>query len=347
MSVSAELNGSGAPFLVFLHIPKTGGKTVAAILHHLYGPAFRGGVGADDTTPAHRQMPNVFSRPEHVDERVRELAANPSVQAVAAHITFGLRDLLPAAARWLTVLRDPIERTLSQYYFLLPPVDDGRATGQGFVPPWLPVPSSKLTLEECLSARGYIPDNLQTRMLCGLVSPYDPLPPNALERAKRNLRDRFAFVGTTERLQEFLALLNVAFGWPTVAYKRSKSPVNPQGKDLPADVLRLIEERNALDRELYLCANALLEQALTDAGPELQVETAVFYRAAKLRKARQRGEGADPLTIVRSLPVSARAELALKEAELAEARLQIRRLKSRVKWRAGARRGDRVEGRAV
>src|SRR5205085_2218053 len=103
-------------------------------------------------------------------------------------------DRLPADARYLTILRDPVERTLSHYYYLVePPGKEGRFGG-GLVPPGLPRPSPGLTLEDALGDGAYIPDNLQTRLLCGLVSPYDPLPADALEQAKRNVRERFAYV---------------------------------------------------------------------------------------------------------------------------------------------------------
>ena len=319
------------PLLVLLHIPKTAGMTLASILHAHYGEAFIGGVGGDRRMPPEKRPPNVFSRFEYLDEGLRE-AAGESTRALAAHITFGLRDRLPADARWFTVLREPVERTLSQYYFYVRPPGKRRGAGAGFVPPWLPPPSPELTLEECLSERGYIPDNLQTRMLCGLVSPYDPLPPDALEQAKGNLRERFAFVGTTERFEEFLALLNLELGWPTIAYRRSNAnPKRPWKGDLPDDVLRIVEERNALDRELHAYAGELLAGALEQAGPELEDELDVIRRAEA-----QRHEGEVSAVAVRSLPVEARVRLALKEAELAEARLRIKRLNARLKWRRRA-----------
>src|SRR5262249_14814536 len=175
-------------------------------------------------------------------------------------------------------------------------------------------PSPELTLDECLTERGYIPDNLQTRMLCGLVSPYDPLPADAVEQAKRNLRDGFAYVGTTERFEEFLALLNVELGWPTVAYKRSNAnPKRPKKDDLPPDVRRLVEERNALDSELYAYAAELQAEALGRRGPELADELDVIRRAEAWRR-----DHDDSTPASRALPVEARVALALKEAELAE-----------------------------
>jgi hypothetical protein len=326
---AAASGGRPEPVLVLLHIPKTAGMTLATILHAHYGGGFVGGVGGDRRVPPHKRAPNVFSRFEHVDAGLRA-AAKESTRVVAAHITFGLQDRLPADARWITVLREPVERTLSQYYFFVRPPGKRTAAGAGFVPPWLPPPSPGLTLEECLTGRGYIPDNLQTRMLCGLVSPYDPLPSHALEEAKRNLRDRFEFVGTTERFEEFLALLNLEFGWPTIAYKRSNAnPNRPRKDDLPADVRRLVEERNALDSELHAYAGELLAEALGQVGPELELEVEVIRRAEAERHVPDVSA-----TGVRSLPLEARARLALKEAELAESRLRIKRLNARLEWQA-------------
>jgi hypothetical protein len=329
------------PLLVLVHIPKTAGMTLARILHCHYGNALRGtGEPRGRHARPDQQAPNVFSRFEHVDGRLRAIAATSGVRAVVGHITFGLHDRLPTDARYVTILRDPIERTLSHYYFFVrPPAERGERAWAGLVPPWLQQPSPELTLEECLTEGGFIPDNLQTRMLCGLVSPYDPLPPSALEQAEHNLRKRFAFVGTTERLEEFLALLNLELGWPAVAGERSNAnPGRLRKEDLAPEVLRVVEERNALDRQLHASAAELLAEALARRGPELELELDVLRGAGKLREARERGRGGDSLEVVRSLPVEAQIELAVKEAELAEAQFQVATLKNRLKWQRRKRR---------
>jgi galactose-3-O-sulfotransferase len=326
---SAPRSGSLAePLLVLLHIPKTAGMTLAGILQYVYGDAFRGGVGESRFLPDSRRMPNVFSRPEHVEGRLRSLRKKGTVRALSGHLTLGWADRLPANSRWVTVLRDPVERTLSQYYYFVdPPSRRSGRPGAGFVPPWLPAPSPSLTLDEALTERGYIPPNLQTRMICGLVSPYDPLPDGALEQAKRNLDERFAYIGTTERFTEFLALLNLELGWPTVAYRRSNTnPKRPKQEDLPAETRRLVEERNELDRELHAHAVSMLERAFSRRGAVLAEEAEVLRLAEQRRRSK---ETRDP----RSLPVEARVELALREGELAEARLQTRRAKSKARYR--------------
>src|SRR5712691_2422421 len=209
--------------------------------HHYRGGGFHGGG-------------NVFAGSEEIEPRLRLIAAKPHVRAVSGHMTFGLAERLLPTARYVVVLRDPVERTLS-HHNVLPRSRPGPAVAglrrTGLVPAWLPPAPSGLTIAEALAEGGYIPDNLQTRMLCGIVSPYAELPADALERAKQNLRERFAFVGTTERFEELLALLNLSLGWPTIAYKRSRArPGRAARHELAPEVLALIEERTALDREL-------------------------------------------------------------------------------------------------
>jgi len=338
---SAPRSGSlTEPLLVLLHIPKTAGMALAGILQYVYGDAFRGGVGESRFLPEERRMPNVFSRPEHVEGRLRSLRKKGTIRALSGHLTFGWADRLPPNSRWVTVLRDPVERTLSQYYYFVdpPPRRSGRP-GAGFVPPWLPDPSPSLTLDEALTERGYIPPNLQTRMLCGLVSPYDPLPEGALEQAKCNLDERFAYVGTTERFAEFLALLNLELGWPTIAFRRSNAnPKRPKQGDLPPETLRLVEERNELDRELYAHGVSILDKSLARHGADLAEEAEVLHLAEQRRRSR---EPHDP----RSLPLEARVEIALREGELAAARIQVRRAKSKARYRPEARPWSRWLGR--
>jgi hypothetical protein len=298
------------PLLVFVHIPKTAGTTLGAILRHHYGAQFR----RINTSGAHDA--------ERLRDRVDTALEQPEVRVVQGHITFGFRDRFPAGSRFATILREPVECTLSHYSFLV------QRTGK-WRHDWLQPPSPALTLADCLGERSYIPDNLQTRMLCGGVSIHDPLPANALELAKRHLRERFAYVGTSERFDEFLALLNLELGWPTVAYDRARvTPGRRHRDDLSAEDLQLIQNSNALDAELHAYADELLSEALARAGPELEVELEVLGSALDRWNDSCSGDEATPRAVRWwSLPVQARVELALKDAELARANAEIRDLR--------------------
>jgi hypothetical protein len=287
--------------LVFVHVPKAAGSTFTAILRHHYpGAAFDGGI-------------NVFQRFEQAIPRLEEAGANPDLRAISAEVTYGLAERYLPDARYVTILREPVERTLSQFWFF----KAGR--GAGLVRPELPSPGPNLTLAGAFEAR-HLLDNLQTRMLCGLISPFDPLPPNALDQAKRMLAERFLAVGTTERFDELLALLNLELGWPTLPYRRVQ--VNRNAREAPSpDQVRLLEEANLLDLELFAHADALMSAALAAAEPEIGTELEVLRRALPLERRARKGI-APEASAIRALSVEARVALALKEASLG--RLQER-----------------------
>jgi Sulfotransferase family len=303
--------GSAAP-LLFLHIPKAAGTTLSAILRHHYpGRTFESGV-------------NVFQRLELAHERFQAAARRSKVRALSAEVTFGLAVQYLPEARYLTILREPVDRALSQIWYFK------AGHGAGHVPPGLPPPSPDLTVDE-LIGRGYVPDNLQTRMLCGLVSPFDALPADALEQAKRTLSERVAYVGTAERFDEFVALLNLELGWPTLPYAPRRVNPESRGRDgVTATELRRLEETNALDRELFEHADHLLTRALNAAGPALADELEVLRRTLPFEYRARMGKALD-VGAIRALPVDARVALALKEAELDGARTVLRRKRKRLR----------------
>lgn len=84
--------------LVFLHLPKTGGTT----LHHHFSQA--------------------FAKPEICPERFSALDAIPpetlaTYRFFSGHFNFEQVRLIPGRTFIVTVLRDPVERILSTYYF--------------------------------------------------------------------------------------------------------------------------------------------------------------------------------------------------------------------------------------
>jgi len=304
-------SGRSGP-IVFLHIPKAAGTTLSEILRHHYpGQTFAGGI-------------NVFQRLGDARPHLEAAAKSGKLRALSAEVTFGLASEYLPTARYITILREPVERTLSQIWYLR------AGHGAGQVRPGTPQSTPDLTLDEAISG-GYVLDNLQTRMLCGIVSPFDALPADALERAKHTLAERFAYVGTAERFDDFLALLNLGLGWPTVPYQRKR--VNPlsTGRDgFSARELRRLEEGNALDRQLFEHADVLLTRALEAAGPALADELEVLRRALPLGSRARKGRALDAGAI-RGLPLEARVALALKEAELSRARMVLQRKGKRLR----------------
>ncbi len=328
----------GSPLqLVLVHIPKTAGTTLGSLLGHHYGDRYqRVDMSGVHVRPTGAGVEVLRHGADGTAAQLDRFDLRDGVEVVSGHAPVGLLDLLPPAERYVTILRDPAERTLSQYYHLL-------ARRAAWRHEWLPAPTPQLRLSEAIGERSYIPDNLQTRMLCGIPAVEHPLPPDALDCAKRELQERFAHVGTTERLEELVALLNLDLGWPTVVVERARvNAARPRGREVPAEEIRLAEEANELDRELYAEAGRLHEQAVARAGEELQTELEV------LRLARLRREG-QPGIPLRALPVDARVELAVRESDLLDAGVELRDAARRYakrteQWRALKRAAKRKVG---
>src|SRR4029077_9700136 len=130
--------------------------------------------------------------------------------------------------RFVTFLRDPIQRTLSHYYAL---VELGRRK---------PLPGDG-SLEATLAAGDVIYDNLQTRMLSDGADLLGEVDEQLLEQAKENLRGAFTAFGIVERFDESLALLAQELGLESILYVRRRSATSPRGADVPDDMVRLAE----------------------------------------------------------------------------------------------------------
>jgi Sulfotransferase family len=289
--------------LLLVHLPKTAGTTLAQLMRYHYSGGGFMGAG------------NVFRRFDEVEDRLERIARKPTIRASSGHVSFGMAERVLPDATFVTILRDPVARTLSQYFFL---AEAGR--GGGLVPPGLPEETRGLSLEAAFD-RGYLLDDLQTRMLCGLLSPYDELPADALDRAKTNLSDRFAYVGTTERFDELLAVLNLALGWSTTAHEPARE--NPRRPAEVTDELRaLAAERNRLDRELHTFAGQLfaerVDAAVEDEAAVIGAATAEWNRT---------DAGHEPV----ASPLRERVERALQEATLVRAAFEERNRRAKVK----------------
>jgi hypothetical protein len=226
------------PLLVYVHIPKTAGTSLRRLIARRYPGRFR-------------KAPNTFTHAQAAEERLRALLhEEPPPLAIGGHIVFGLADVLPGDARYVTVLRDPVERTLSHFDYLVAPRDPTErphgllARGTPYRP--------DLTLDEALTDRRYLPDNLQTRMLVCRRSPFEDLPVDALGLAKERLRT-FARVGVTERLDQLVASL----GWEQGSPKRKRAGDRRPRSSVTQAQRRAVEEHNALDLELYALAGEL------------------------------------------------------------------------------------------
>lgn len=196
--------------VIFLHIPRTGGMSLRKLMHLTYGY-------------------HNIGRPwwgEHEGETLTDAVKRK--KAWYGHFRFGLHRELDRPVKYITILREPAARLLSEYHrneyrtrYSMSPVDLAK------------------------TERG---NNLMVRMLSGALSS-DHLTSWHVDRAIENIGKYFVVVGLTERFSELLVNLR-KLGWPVF-----KEPKENEGKKGSTTLDELLEVRRlpelALDYDLY------------------------------------------------------------------------------------------------
>jgi hypothetical protein len=213
---------------------------------------------------------NWFRNPERTSRKIAQPKKSRN-RVLAGHVPFCVfRELLPADTRYMTFLRDPVDRVVSHYWRHIRRQDPARA---GLVKTRAGARTKADSFEQALvEMRLPQVNNYATRFLCDHASPGAELPPDALETAKANLRE-FEFVGIQERFEESLVLLQRLLGLGSAPYQdRHVSSDRPAVEDIPDEQLALIAECNRLDAELYEFGLRLFEEAVERAGEEFAAD---------------------------------------------------------------------------
>ncbi|MBI3649239.1 MAG: sulfotransferase family 2 domain-containing protein [Actinobacteria bacterium] len=270
MSKRAETATAGrdAPVVIFLHIGKTAGTTMRRILSKQFHPSevllIRNKVLRSltpQTDRLHREETLEYFAGLAEEERAR-----PSL--IIAHGIFGLHRSVPRPATYVTMLRDPIALTISQYHYVARDPDHplhDRAASQG--------------LEEYVrSGASLETDNSQTRALSGdTTTPFGGCTAEMLETAKANVASHFSFVGLTERFDESLLLLGRTFGWTNLYYVAANVTPARRREPVPQEVRRAVQEQNRFDAELYAWASARFDEQVRSI-PSFQEDLRRFRR---------------------------------------------------------------------
>lgn len=244
--------------LIFLHIPKAAGSTLHSIIERNYP---KESIYTIDGSRVLESIKEFKTLPE---------SKRAEIRCVKGHMPFGLHMSLPQPTTYVTVLRDPIDRVISHYYFVL-------RTPSHYLHDM--VVTNRMSLEEYVSSR-ISPElvNGQTRDISGIgCFEMVDLSDDVLEIAKRNLKEYFAFVGLGEKFDESLLLMRRTFSWRNIFYvKQNVSRNRPLKSEIPIKTLKAIEEHNKLDMELCEFAKQILEEQIREQGPSFKYELRTF-----------------------------------------------------------------------
>jgi hypothetical protein len=220
--------------VLFEHLPKCGGTTVTEYLKSQY---------------PRRLVYEIDGRnPTQSIERFQSLSAAERHQyrLVTGHLTDELIELVSPETITLTILRDPVERIVSHYFFVRQdPLHYLHAT----------VVKGGITLEEY--ARGQLSSELRNwyTTYFSRFSPRDTKddPEGALAEALRRIHERYDIVGFLDRLPATMAELrgraHLRQSFP--GFRLNRTAGRPASSSIPQATLEIIAAANALDLRLY------------------------------------------------------------------------------------------------
>jgi hypothetical protein len=243
------------PF-IFLHVPKTAGTTLRAIIERQY--LDREIYKVYDGSPEHHSTKDLKA----LDEEEKE-----KLIAYCGHVAFGVHESIGGNLKYYTLLRDPVERVISFYHHTMT-----------LSPRWR---DRRVSLLKFIQEAKHIEiDNLQTRLLSGIPKPFGRCQDGMVWTAIDNIERHFDVVGLSEWFDESLVLMQSALGWEKPFYVKENI-----GRGRPAAAyyshleLEAIRDHNRLDSFLYSYVKRRLKQRIKRGGEPFRRELAAFRKA--------------------------------------------------------------------
>lgn len=226
----------------FVHLQKTAGTTLRRRMAGYFGEDAIYPNGTDGT--------DIYQVIVSIEHLLRRMAVRGhQVRVVAGHFPLCVRELLGSGFRTLTLLRDPLERTLSylRHHREQTPQDRGRSLEEIYDDPlrFHGLVHNHMTKMFSLTVEETTADML-TRVA---------FTPERLQRAKENLAS-VEVIGVQERFDEFCRELDARFGWSLGDQPEWANRSEPV--DVSDAFRQRIIDDHASDIELYRFAKTLI-----------------------------------------------------------------------------------------
>lgn len=240
-----------------MHLHRTGGTTFLKLLDNIYAP---------------NETYTIDGR--HFRESAIEFSQLPENQRkkyriIKGHLFWGFHRFCPNETSYITILRHPLQRAISQYYWHLRP-----ECFYSIHP--------DTTLEEFLESGKFISaDNGMTRFIAGKDREdvaYGQCSQEIFDLAKTNFQRYFLAFGLTEYFDESLLLFKRLLGWQKfpVYQKKNVHQQKTQKPELSSREKEALLKYNHYDIELYEYARQLFENQLMKEEQSFQDEVALF-----------------------------------------------------------------------
>jgi len=217
--------------LISIHIPKCAGSSIVRILETWFrGKCLR------------HYHDEKKDKPPKKHRLYSGLLKNKMRPGLCIHGHFnnnrsnGVRDYYPEANQFITIVRDPFDLHISNYFYVksLDQVQKGSAYRSG---KQHPIVENGWNLEDYLK-------RVKKSYVCSF------LPPElTIENYQQVLQTQFLYVGISEQLQKSVDILAKKLGFNTV--KVSQSNVSQWNEKIPKGARKEFEENNYLETVIY------------------------------------------------------------------------------------------------
>jgi hypothetical protein len=229
---------------IFQHIPKTAGTTMRSFLRAVVPPTefLECVIHSRVTATGNIKTPSLVD-PE-IDSFIDQLwRSRNTVSCIAANLPFGLHGFIDRPARYVALVREPVDRCISYWYYAY----DRRDVG----PLWRALESRRFNLEIILNDPETAPYfvNDQTRYLSG--SHKLNVNREIFEEALHNVNTRYSFCGTFENDLTLLEKFFQSKGSSTAALPRLNVGKKSDASLLPSGAPELFASANNWDRLLW------------------------------------------------------------------------------------------------
>ena len=218
---------------IHLHIPKTGGTTLRDIIQRQY----------------RSEKILMIPKLEESENILKEVSTSQinQLNLIQGHLKYGIHNHFHRRAKYFAIIRDPINRVLSTYYYVL---------SQKNNPQNLSTSNNQMTIYDFVQS-GVNPFliNGQTQLISGKTGDIDnPIieSEELFSLAKENIENDFLFLGITEMFDETILILKNMLGWHMPYYSiANRTKKKPNYDAVNPTIISFIKEHNQLDIKLY------------------------------------------------------------------------------------------------
>lgn len=218
----ADQFATASDVMLFVHIPKTAGISLGVSLKQVF----------DKVRPVDWADPHGSFR-SHMRHALYLQTQRPVRQALIGH--FGWPELLfwrshDLPLKCATVLRDPLARAVSNYFYNCSEAHPDHARFREQFP-------------DLVSYARQLPLDVQLTQAVGMV--------DSFERALERFISHYSFLGVTEHLAVSMAQLSRTHGFPILKERRMNVGKIKRPATLPEEVVELVERKSHNDAKLH------------------------------------------------------------------------------------------------